>query len=221
MKTKFIESIKEASNAKSFYFELPNSSFTWTPGQYTSLSFEENNDSNDNLHWFTIASDQRSGKVQITTRISGSSYKNRLDSLRAGDEVYLSSPEGDFIWEETTKDIVFIAGGIGITPFHSMLVSNSQLKAHLIYVNRSEDFIFKKELDRIKNSNQNIKISYLIGAVEKEILEKAEPNLYDSLVYLSGPEPMVESIGNKLIESGLSENNLKRDWFPGYDNSSF
>lgn len=221
MKSKFNVSKKEAGNATSFYFELPGESYVWAPGQYISLSFKENDESHDNSHWFTIASCQKLGQIQITTRMSGSKFKNQLGSLKQGDEVYISSPEGNFIWEETEKESVFIAGGIGITPFHSMLSENNTINAHLIYVNRDENFVFKDELEEIKTLNPSLRITYLSGTIEIDTLEKAEPNLYSSLVYLSGPEPMVESIGNKLIESGLDESSFKRDWFPGYDNSTF
>lgn len=221
MKTKFIESKLEAGNAKSYFFEIPNTSFTWTSGQYTSLAFIENDDSHDNLHWFTIASTPESNKIQITTRRTDSIFKNKLDSLKPNDEVIITAAEGNFIWKNTTKPIVLIAGGIGITPYHSMLINKKDASAHLIYVNRDENYVFKDELETIKANNSNLKISYLTGVIDKQLLENIEPNIYNSLVYLSGPEPMVEAVGSELMQSGLVEENLARDWFPGYDNSNF
>ena len=221
MKIKFIKTKVEAGNAKSYFFEVPDASFNWVPGQYTSLAFIENDESHDNKHWFTIASHPESNQIQITTRHTGSLFKNKLDSLKTDDKVTMTTPEGDFIWKESDKPIVLIAGGIGITPYHSMLSYKSDTNAHLIYVNRDKNYVFKEELEAINSNNPNLKISYLTGVVDRQLIESLEPNLYSSLVYLSGPEPMVESVGTELIQNGLSEENLVRDWFPGYDNTSF
>lgn len=221
MKTKFIESKPEAGNARSFYFELPNDIYSWVPGQYIALSFVDNDESHDNKHWFTIASAPATKKIQVTTRLTDSVFKNKLNSLKPGDEVIVTEAEGDFVWKESEKPIVFVAGGIGITPFHSILSANPDIKAHLIYVNRDENYVYKDQLEDIKLNNPDFKISYLFGAVNKQMLENADSNLYESLVYLSGPEPMVELVGSELISSGLGEDSIVRDWFPGYDDTTF
>lgn len=221
MKTKFIESKSEAGNAKSFLFELPNGAYTWVPGQYIALSFVDGDDSHDNKHWFTIASAPVSNQIQITTRLTDSAFKNKLNSLKPGDEVIITEAEGDFFWNKSEKPVVLIAGGIGITPYHSILSAMPGINAHLIYVNRDDNYVFKEELENIQSTNPNLKISYLKGAIDRQMLESAEPNLYSSLVYLSGPEPMVEAVGNNLLESGLKEESLVRDWFPGYDDTTF
>lgn len=221
MKTKYIESKSEAGNAKSFLFELPNGAYTWVPGQYIALSFVDGDETHDNKHWFTIASTPASNHIQITTRLTDSIFKNKLKSLKPGDEVIITEAEGDFIWKESEKPTVFIAGGIGITPYHSILSSKTDINAHLIYVNRDDNYVFKEELENIQSQNPNLKISYLKGSIDSQMIENAEPNLYSSLVYLSGPEPMVEAVGNNLLEKGLEGDSLVRDWFPGYDDTTF
>ena len=225
MKAKFISLRHEAGNAVSFFFDLPTSNYTWVPGQYLSLSFNENDDSHDNKHWFTIASAPESKQIQITTRDTGSAFKTRLKDLRAGTEVFISAPEGDFTWRHTDLPIVFVAGGIGITPFHSMLESrfmnNKNTNAHLVYINRDENYVLKDKLEKYKTAMPSLKIDYQTGQVDNQLITNVVPNINQSLVYLSGPEPMVESVGAELITSGLNENQLIRDWFPGYNDTNF
>lgn len=221
MKTKYLYCKQESGNAKSFYFALPDPNYFWVAGQYISLSFIENDESDNNRHWFTIASAYNSKFIQITTRMSGSIYKSKLDELKDGDEVYISAPNGDFILDKPTKPVVFVAGGIGITPYHSMLSDNSNIEAHLIYVNRDDNYVFKEFLENLTNNNPNLRISYLKGQVNADVLESTNDILYDSIVYLSGPEVMVESVGDELINRGLDTTSLKRDWFPGYDDKTF
>lgn len=225
MKTKFLRTQQEAGNAFSVFFELPNQQYSWEAGQYISLAFKEDDDSHDNKHWFTIASAPEEKIIQITTRDTKSTYKNNLLNLNEGDEVNISEPSGDFIWRESTAPKVFIAGGIGITPFHSIIQSRMLNKletpAHLIYINRDVDYVFKDELDSIIKDMPKLKITYQIGKIDMNLLSSLEANLKQSLIYLSGPEPMVESVGNELLSSGIEQNLLVRDWFPGYDADNF
>jgi len=225
MKAKFINLRHETGNAVSVFFDLPTNNYTWVPGQYIALSFNENDGSHDNKHWFTIASAPESKQIQITTRDTGSAFKTRLKDLEAGTEVFISAPEGDFTWRHTNLPIVFVAGGIGITPFHSMLESrfmnNQDVDAHLAYINRDENYVFKDKLEKYKTGMPSLKIDYQTGKIDKELITNVVPNINQSLVYLSGPEPMVESVGAELITSGLNENQLIRDWFPGYDSTNF
>lgn len=226
MESKLIRSEKDSGNAVSYYFELPSDNYEWIAGQYTALMFQNNNDSHDNKHWFTIASAPETKQIQITTRSNTTSpFKNKLGLLQDGDSVYLAGAEGDFVWQESQLPKVFIAGGIGITPFHSILESLSINKQdsdiHLVYVNRDDNYVLKDKLTSFQNSIPSLKITYLKGPITKDLIISEVPNLNNSLVYLSGPEPMVESVGNDLIASGLNDSQLKRDWFPGYDSTNF
>lgn len=225
MKTKFIRIEQEASNAVSIFLDLPESNYSWTAGQYISFAFNDNDDSHDNKHWFTIASAPEDKIIQITTRNTNSPFKTHLLNLKEGDELLISEPSGDFVWKESDEPKIFIAGGIGITPFHSIISSRKQnnlkTNTHLIYVNRDDNFVYKAELDSLSTSMPELKITYLVGQLDIITLESADAKLKESLIYLSGPEPMVDAVGNELIASGVDEKLLIRDWFPGYDANNF
>lgn len=226
METKLIRKDNESGNAVSYYFELPTKNYEWLAGQYTSIMFQSSEDTHDNKHWFTIASAPETRQIQITTRSNTASFfKNKLESLQGGSSVYIANAEGDFVWQESQLPKLFIAGGIGITPFHSILESRCLNKldsqVHLVYVNRDDEYVFKDNLETYQDAMPGLKISYLKGQITKDLITNVEPNLYNSLVYLSGPEPMVESVGSELLSTGLKDSQLKRDWFPGYDSTNF
>ena len=226
MKIKLLRSIQETGNAYSYFFSLPSKDFKWIAGQYVSLTLgDTHNDTKQNTHWFTIASAPESREIQITTRISDSPFKSILSKLSLGSEVTITKPEGDFIWKDSNRPAVFIAGGIGITPFNSILQSrklnNLNTRAHLIYINRDENYIFKDSFEEIKSLMPGLSITYLIGGLTLQRITETIPDINNSVVYFAGPEPMVESIGNELIGAGLSKESLVRDWFPGYDEKNF
>jgi ferredoxin-NADP reductase len=122
--------------------------------------------------------------------------------------------------------LVFIAGGIGITPFYSMLKQRVHdglpLNATLVYNSRTDDVPFKNELDHWAEEQKTFKIIYSVGQhLSAEYLMDLLPNLKVSLVYMSGPEPMVEALGDKLKASGLPEDQLVQDFFPNYSESNY
>lgn len=225
MRSKFLRTQQEAGNAVSIFLEIPENSYSWIPGQYISIAFVEGDDSHDNKHWFTIASAPEKQFIQITTRDTKSPFKNHLLNLKEGDEVIISKPSGDFVWRDSLEPKIFITGGIGITPFHSILesrkINNLKTPVHLIYVNRDDNYVFKNELDSMSTAMPELKITYLVGQIDVNLLTSADSQLMTSLIYLSGPEPMVEAVGNQLLANGVDEKRLVRDWFPGYDSSNF
>ncbi|HET8670946.1 MAG TPA: FAD-dependent oxidoreductase [Candidatus Saccharimonadales bacterium] len=133
----------------------------------------------------------------------------------------LEKPEGDFVWDDSDKPLVFVAGGIGITPFRSMLKQrahdNLPLNVTLVYGNRTNAIVFKDEFDNYAAQNPEFKVEYVTGEpLTAAKLAELVPNLCSSLVYVSGPEPMVEALGNQLKAAGLPEIQLKQDFFPNY-----
>jgi ferredoxin-NADP reductase len=187
----------------------------------------EHEDDRKDKRWFTISSAPYTKKPTITTRFtagSGSSFKNTLKNLKIGDEVEAGTPEGDFIVEDPSGNFIFVAGGIGITPFHSILAQaahdNQNLKVHLLYANRSGDIPFKEEFEEIARKNPNFKVEYIIdpGKIDVTKIKGAMSEVKNPIVYISGPEPMVESLVKELRDQGVDEKTLKTDYFPGYLN---
>jgi ferredoxin-NADP reductase len=186
-----------------------------------------NPDAKGTKRYFTISSAPFENVVNITTRITDSTFKQALSKLSKGAELsLLNIPDGDFIWHDSHLPIIFIAGGIGVTPFYSILKqrfhNNLPLKVTLIYVNRTADIPFKKDLDQWAVNDSTFIVDYEVGLhLSAEYLITKCPNLNSSIVYLSGPEPMVETIGDQFQKNGLSKSQLKQDYFSNYTENNY
>lgn len=201
---------------------------SWIPGQFIRLEvIHDSPDDKGTKRWFTISSIPRDGYIQVTTRITDTTFKQALAALDIGDKVRLTEqPDGDFIWQESSKSLVFVAGGIGITPFYSMLKarrhSSQPVSATLVYSGRTEDLPFKSELGETSNRHPEFRVEYVIGEqVTSEKLTKIVPDINASQVYISGPEAMVEALGKELMRHGLARDNLHQDFFPNYTYTNF
>ncbi|MEI9914254.1 MAG: FAD-dependent oxidoreductase [Candidatus Saccharibacteria bacterium] len=213
MMAKFVR--KEPANkhdAVTFYFSVDHT-LNYTAGQFTELTLDK-----VGRHWFTLSSAPGKAEFTITTRLTGSDFKNALDSLKPGDEIYAADSMGDFVLPiDSSRPILMVAGGIGITPFYSILQDlhkkNSSLyKLHLLYIASSkEDF-----LDLSKYKDLLVSYKEIIGRVESSDILKDASALSDPYIYTSGPEPMVEKIVSDLKAAGIPEDSLVSDYFPGY-----
>ncbi|HSW81439.1 MAG TPA: FAD-dependent oxidoreductase, partial [Candidatus Saccharimonas sp.] len=186
-----------------------------------------NPDAEGTKRWFTNSAAPYEGIMQITTRVTNSTFKQALAALQPGDELQLiEAPEGDFVWQDSDLPKVFVAGGIGITPFRSIIKQRAHdglsLDATLIYGGRTADLPFKDEFEQWAANDAGLKIHYVIGEpLTAESLAKMVPDLNNSLVYVSGPEPMVLALGDALKKQGLPETQYKHDGFPHYDETNY
>lgn len=227
MKLKLISKKREVGNVKTFVFE-PEQPLVWVAGQFMHYTLPKLKGATDNMkRFFTISSPPHTGKPQISTRVTESAFKQALNAMKVGDFIEATEPEGDFVWQDSDKPIVFIAGGIGVTPFHSILLDRDYhslpLNLTLIYASRDDKIVFKEEFDALAQKYPELKIKYIVGeSLTADLLVEAEPNLKGSLVYLSGAEPMVEAIGDELrAKHGLTDDQFKQDFFPGYTEQTF
>lgn len=227
MVLKLIEKEHLVDNIWAFRFE-PSESLRWTAGQYVSVELEhENPDGQGTKRWFTISSAPYEKIVQITTRVTGSTFKQALSRLNVSDELQLlDKPHGNFIWQDSARPIVFIAGGIGITPFRSILKQrvhdNLPLNATLIYGSRTTDVPFKNELQEWMKRDANLKVYYVVGVpLTAQYLAELAPRFNESLIYLSGPQPLMVTLDGDLKEGGLLETQLKHDFFPNYTKNNY
>jgi ferredoxin-NADP reductase len=224
MKLKLVRKEKVVGDVTSFIFE-PELQLEWEPGQYMHyLLPHENEDDRGRERWFTNSAAPFEGHVMISTRIidESSSFKKALDALKPGDEIEADGPEGDFTVEDENRNYIFVAGGIGITPFRSILYDaynkGTNLNVKLLYATRNYDIPFKDELEQFAANDPNMSIEYVVdpNIINKEILKARIDEVDNPFVYVSGPEPMVKSIAEQLSELGLSKENIKTDDFPGY-----
>jgi ferredoxin-NADP reductase len=226
MKLYFKESIQREGDVRSFIFEAKDP-VSWEAGQFIHYTLEHPEaDDRGVERWFTVSSAPSEGDIVITTRINAersSSFKTALLQLKPGDTIEADAPEGDFVVDDPTQKYVFIAGGIGITPYRSILkeasVQGQQLNVKLIYANRTDEIAFKQELETLRQSNPNLQIDYVVAPrkLDDEMLQQIADENKDALIYVSGPEPMVEDLTDKLTDMGMPKDSVKGDYFPGYE----
>ena len=216
-----------ADNVWAFRFEA-DTPISWTPGQFIRIELPHDNpDDEGTKRWFTISSTPHDGYIQITTRVTDTTFKQALAALPIGSTINLvEQPDGDFVWQESEKPLVIIAGGIGITPFYSMLKarghSGQPVSATLIYNGRTDELPFKVEFEEASRRHPEFKVHYVIGEqLTTEKLTELVPNISSSQVYISGAESMVEALGKQLEESGLANDNLHQDFFPHYSEANY
>lgn len=226
MKLRFKEKLEKQGKVMRFIF-TPAEPTTWQPGQYVHYTLPHDNaDDRGDERWFTISSAPFEGDIWITTRINtpSSTFKQQLLNLKPGDVIETDDPEGDFTLEDLSKDYIFVAGGIGITPFRSILNQlhhdGKEMRIELLYANRDEASIaFKDELEAISQAHPGFNITYFSGdkRIDEAALKEAAVKLNDPIYYVSGPEPMVEAFETTLKEMGINEAHAKFDYFPGYE----
>lgn len=231
------EKIQLTTDTYDFVFSL-NKKFSFIPGQYLewTLGFK-NPDLRGNRRYFTIASSPSEKDLRIGVKFydKSSSFKKRLLSLNKGDKIIAGNLSGDFVLpRQENKKLVFILGGIGITPFRSiakyLLDNNKKISAVVFYSNKNKsDIVYKDILEKVEEK-LGIKIIYNLtdldnipknwegekGRLNIQMLKKYVPDYKDRIFYLSGPHSMVSGFEDVLSQMGVNITNIKKDFFPGY-----
>lgn len=213
----------EAENAYSFIFE-PSTPLNWLPGQYMHYQLPHADvDDRGIERWFTISAAPFEKHIMLTTRFDQtrtSSFKKALLGLEPGSEIEADGPKGKFTVQGGDYRHVFIAGGIGITPYRSMLLQlahdHQPINVDLLYANHDRNFVFWPELKALQASNPSLKIREFVDKrIEEPDLRPyfSEKNV---LFYLSGPRFMVESYEATLPMYGAAKDTIFTDYFPGY-----
>lgn len=226
MKLQFVGAQPVTGDVVTFIFK-PEQPISWRPGQY--FHYQLPHDAADDRgteRWFTNSAAPSEGHIAISTRIDpehGSSFKKALKALKPGDTIEADGPEGDFVIEDEQRNYIFVAGGIGITPFRSILkeayAQDKQLHVTLLYANRNADIPFQEELEQFALTNPNLRIKYIVQPerIDLNLLKQYIAEVENPFVYISGPEPMVKAFAEQLQGSGFPEESVKLDDFPGYE----
>jgi len=210
-------------------------------GQYAFFDIGEvYNDPKGPVRHFTIASSPTEEFVLISTRIRDSPYKKRLDSLQTGTEIKVRGPLGKFtLHEDYSRPTVFLSGGIGVTPFRSMIkyATDKKLPLRIILFdsNRNEqNILFRTDFENCSRTNENLRIIYTITS-EQDIVNKEwkgekgkidvamlkrhlDPgNLENCLFYICGPRPMLKAMQEILAQNlRIPTERIKVEEFTGY-----
>jgi ferredoxin-NADP reductase len=218
----FVKKEQIGENTYSFYFR--KESFTYLPGQYIRMVLpHENADDRGTSRFFTISSSPHEKDfLIITAKVIKSTFKNKLLSLEPGTPVKIFGPLGTLILHDDERDqLVFLSGGMGITPFHSMIIyaAANKLSVPLILLAsfpKSEEMIFHNELMRINNENTNIAVVYSDRRVSVEMLRKHISDLDKPKYFIVGPPAMVEATRELLGTLHIDEEKIVTESFTGY-----
>lgn len=226
-----LKKIEPLNNSiKTFWME-PAKPFQYTAGQYIEMSLPHPKpDERGTKHWFTLSSSPTEPLVSITTKFSvpSSTFKKTLGSLRVGDSIEISEPMGDFVLPiDASIPLVFIAGGIGVTPFRSitkwLLDTGEKRNIQVLLATSQEGDVVFEDLFRRAGFEPTLIISKPSpdwqgesGHLTAEKILRIIKNSEGKQIYLSGPEPMVEALFDDLQKAGLPKEQLVGDYFPGY-----
>ncbi len=219
-------------------FEISDSAFTFEAGQASLFSFPPDHPLDDRSRTFSLCSaPEELPTVSIATRLTpGSPFKKALKGARPGQTFLIEEASGDFILPrgEGPKNLVFLAGGIGITPFRSMVRSlkkrkESPFRIFLMTVNRTVDETpFLSECQEWVREEVVAWVPVLtkeglpVGGSRQERINEGLSRILemageDSLLYLSGPPAMVDAFHQTLLGQFLvEESRIRSEMFYGY-----
>jgi ferredoxin-NADP reductase len=226
-----------AEGTMAFHFKKPEG-FAWKAGQSIDLTLinPQETDTEGNTRAYSIVSAPHEGDITITTRMRDTAFKRVLKNAEAGLPVEMAGPFGSFtLHQKESRPAIMLVGGIGITPFFSMMkdVVERKLphKITLFYSNRRpEDTAFLEELKKLAEQNGNFIFVPTMtemekstqawigetGYITKEMIEKYAPERTDAVYYSAGPQPMVVAMRKILNEMGVSDDDIKTEEFTGY-----
>src|ERR1035437_123177 len=219
-----------------FGFKKPND-FNFIPGQYMEWTLPHTKaDSRGNRRYFSISSSPTENEINMTVKFydKASSYKQELLNLQSSKQLVAAQVAGDFILPKNLKmPMVFIAGGVGIAPFRSMIQyiidKNLQVDIILLYTNKTKaDILFTDVFDRAQVNGvktiynltdvENLPQDWAgsVGHITDEKIKQLMPDYKNRFYYLSGPQLMVQNFEGELSKAGISKAQIKTDFFPGY-----
>lgn len=231
MQAVFDHTEPKADNITMFWLK-PRQEVKYTAGQFTELYLPHDKPDDRGIkRWYTLSSSPTEGLLAIATKFAkdrGSSFKRTLRALQPGAEVRMADPMGDFVLpKDPNIPLVLVAGGIGITPYRSMvkwlLDMNERRDIHLLYSLSTVDEIVFKEIFEAYGLKMDIIVNNppagwqgLSGKLTAQRILDVAGNLQGKQLYLSGPEPMVEAFDKDLKNLGLLPDQIVTDFFPGY-----
>ncbi|MBI4407792.1 MAG: ferric reductase-like transmembrane domain-containing protein [Candidatus Kerfeldbacteria bacterium] len=170
------------------------------PGQFIFVQFQSQGITKE-WHPFTVSSAPSAQQLTLSMKTSGD-WTQTLDQLAIGSHAKIEGPYGRFSYASIPPDdfgYVFVAGGIGITPLHSMitelLAQSSAKPMTLLYSARSvDDIAFKTEFDALAASHSNFKLVYVTGRIDQACLQKEIPEQLRQQYFICGPKPMMKAI---------------------------
>ena len=197
------------------------------------------NDRKGAVRHFSLASSPTEDVLIISTRLRDSPYKRQLSALQAGAKIMVSKPQGNFVLDDNHTGIaVLLSGGIGVTPFRSMIkyATDKQLPTKIVLFDsnrNSQNILYKYEFDSWANQNRKLKVVYTVtdeqvgaakwngerGRIDIPMLERhlTSEEMNSAIFYLCGPPGMLCAMRDLLQKDlGISEERIRSEEFTGY-----
>jgi predicted ferric reductase len=221
----------EARNVWTLKFEPPENTkrFDFLPGQFQFITFDQGRGEE---HPFTIVSSPTDARSHSSTIKGSGDFTKTIGSVQPGDLVGIQGAFGRFshVLEPGERNLVFIAGGIGITPFMSMLRYMRDTKDDrdivMFYANRSEeDIVFRRELDSIAAmAPPRLRVVHVLdapgqewrgeqGRIDRALIKRHANDFSTRLFYLCGPPPMMNALAAMLIDAGVPAQRIRTERF--------
>lgn len=174
---------------------------------------------------YSLSSSPGEPDLAITFKVGQSTFKRALQEAKPGDTLRMTAYGNDYDFQlEQHRSSVLIAAGVGVAPFRSMIAemaeTGSAEEAHLIYLNRTGDFLFRDELDRWSTDLPGVRIDYVVtaGMKSKERRRILADSVSDAVhyYYIAGPPAMIEATEAVLMDAGADHDDIRIDSFDGY-----
>ncbi len=234
--TTLLGSEEVATETRAFHFVKPEG-FTYEAGQSIDLFLVDppETDAEGNKRAYSLSSSPNETQLTIATRMRDTAFKRVLGSLPVGSRLELDGPFGSMtLHKNMAKPAVFLAGGIGITPFYSMIkdATHRQLPHNitLLYSNRTlRDAAFHNEIQELCQINNEL--SYVptltdqthsgawngeSGYITSEMIKRYVPDTAQAIFYMAGPLPFVTAMKTAIADAGGDPDNIRFEEFTGY-----
>jgi len=219
---------------------MPERPLHYKPGQYMEWTLpDEHSDNRGNRRYFTLASSPTEPELRIGVKFyeRSSSYKAALLSIDSQTPVVAAQLAGDFtLPDDPAQKLVFIAGGIGVTPFRSMAKYLIDKQEHrtvtLLYSVHTPDDIAYREVFEEARRTAGLDTTYVLtgsngasqsalphshhGRITAQLIQQTVPDYLERTFYLSGTHGMVTAMQQTLHELGVARSQIKTDFFSGY-----
>ncbi len=209
---------------------------SYKPGQFMDLTLAPARpDTRSIRRYFTLSSSPTEGEVKVGVKFyaPASTFKKALISMKLGEQIVAAQLAGDFtLPRNKNKKLAFIAGGIGVTPFRSMiqylLDTGERRNIILLYSNRTPaDAVYADIFGRAKReiglktiyafSDKDIQMPVgAVSAIDAPTIRREVPDYPERIFYISGPQGMVTSFKETLLGMGIKHSHIKTDYFPGF-----